>query len=110
MSQRYLDKVAEYGGSLIVSIGLFNNDVELFGGNPEYKRQPVTWGKANKGLVRPETDILFDVPAGSTINRWVGFGEDGEILGDGVVTQEKYNAQGQYRLLAEGSGLAHGSV
>lgn len=109
MNAAYLDATANAGGALITHIGLFNGAAEISGGTPAYARKAVTWTAAAAGLIRPSGDLVFDIPAGATVDGWRGFSAltagtdyDGKAL-----TPEVYAGQGTYTLLAAQTAIDH---
>lgn len=109
MNEAYRNAVANFGASIIGYIGLRDqNGTELTGGTPAYARAAVTWTAAVNGLIRPQADIVFNVPAGATVASWfaINAAQDTE-LGGAALTAETYAGQGEYKLLAASSGIAH---
>jgi hypothetical protein len=76
---------------------------ELTGGTPAYARQAVTWTTASAGLIRPDDDLEFDVPASTTVAGWRAFSAltNGTNYGGEDVTDEVYSGQGTYTLAAD---------
>ena len=113
MSDGYRNGVANAGGALITHIGLVDDDGdELVGGDPAYARQPVTWTVApasGVGVIRPDDDLVFDIPASTTVAGWRGFNAlvAGDNLGGADLANEVYGAQGTYTLLAASTGIKH---
>ena len=108
MTEGYRNAIADAGGNLITHIGLVNSSgVELSGGS--YARKAVTWTSASGGTIRPNADLVFDVPSGSTVAGWRGFSAStaGTNYGGEDLTQESYTSAGQYKLLANGTGIKH---
>lgn len=108
MTEGYRNAIASHGGSLIKYIGLVNaSGVELSGGG--YARKAVSWTQANNGIIRPNADLLFDVPAGTTVAGWRGYSAatGGINYGGEDLTSEEYTDAGQYRLRASGTGIKH---
>ncbi len=110
MNDTYLNATATHGGSLITHIGLKNAGVELSGGT--YARKPVTWTAAAAGLIRPNANLPFDVPAGATVDGWAGFSAltVGTDYGGAPLTAEAYAAAGTYTLTAAATGIDHDAV
>ena len=107
MTEQYRNEIADHGGSLITHIGLVDeNGEELSGGG--YERLAVTWTTADDGTIRPSEDLIFDVPAG-TVAGWRGYSasEGGTDYGGKDLTEETFAAEGQYRLLADQTGILH---
>lgn len=110
MTVGYRNNLADHGATLITHIGLVDEaGVELTGGSPAYARKAVTWVAASSGVVRPNADLTFDVPAAKTVGGWRGFSAltTGTNYGGQDLTNEVFAAQGQYTLLAASSGIAH---
>lgn len=110
MNAGYLNSLATQGATLITHIGLFNAaGVELSGGTPAYARQPITWTTPVGGLIRPTADLLFNVPAGANVASWQCFNAvtAGTSFGGSSLLEENFTSQGEYKLLAAASGIAH---
>lgn len=108
MTEGYRNALATHGASLVTHIGLVNGSgVELTGGT--YSRKAVTWTAASGGTVRPNADLVFDVPAGATVAGWRGFSaaSGGTNYGGADLTQETYTNAGEYKLLAASTGISH---
>jgi len=108
MSETYRNAIADAGGALITHIGLVNSSgVEISGGG--YARQAVTWTTANDGIIRPTADLVFNIPAGTTVGGWRGFSAStaGTNYGGADLTNETFAGAGQYKLLASGTGIQH---
>ena len=110
MTETYRNAIANHGGSLITHIGLVDNTgTELTGGSPAYARLAVTWTGASGGTIRPNADLTFNVPGGANVSGWRGFSAltGGTNYGGKGLTREDYVGQGQYKLLAAGTGILH---
>lgn len=108
MNTAYRNAIANHGAGLIKYIGLVNGSgVELSGGS--YSRQAITWTTADDGTIRPTADLVFEIPAGSTVAGWRGFSAStsGTNYGGEDLTAEVYNGAGQYKLIASGTGILH---
>ncbi len=73
---------------------------EVAGGSPAYARKPITFGTPAAGSMEDAGDVVFDVPAGTTV-AYVGFWSaltGGVLLSHGAVTNEVFAAQGTYTL------------
>ncbi len=108
MSTGYRNAIADYGASLISHIGLVDESgVELSGG--AYARLAVTWTTAADGVVRPTVDLLFEVPAATTVKNWRAYSAitGGTNYGGADLTQEAFTNAGQYKLIAAGTGILH---
>ena len=112
MSEGYRNAIADHGASLITHIGLVDETgAELDGGNPAYARKAVTWTDASGGTIRPNADLTFDIPAGTTVGGWRGFSQlahpGGTNYGGKALTQETFASQGEYKLLSASTGILH---
>ena len=108
MEVAYLNAIANYGASILTSVGLKNAaGTELSGGTPAYARQAVTWLVAEDGVIKPENDLVFAVPAGANVASWFVTNNAGTILGTGSLDQESYTNQGEYVLVAATSSISH---
>lgn len=95
-------------GAAITHIGLVDaGGVEITGGAPAYARKPVTWTAAADGLIRPNADLVFDIPPAGVVAGWRGFTAltGGTNHGGEAVTQENYASQGTYTLTAAATGI-----
>ena len=73
---------------------------EVSGGSPAYARKAIGYGAASAGQMEDDGDVVFDVPAGTTVS-YVGFYSaitGGTLLGYKSVTAEDFGAQGTYTL------------
>ena len=109
MAVGYRNLIANHGAGLITHIGLMDGAVEITGGAPAYARKAVTWTAAALGAIRPNADLTFDIPASATVNGWAGFTAltAGTNYGGQTLTAEAFAGQGQYKLLAAGTGILH---
>jgi hypothetical protein len=111
MTAAYLDALRDFGETLITHIGLVNDlGDELTGGTPAYGRLAVTWVDDGTGIMRPSTNLSFDIPAGATVAGWRGY--DASIdpstdFGGADLTPEVFAGQGTYTLLAASTGVRH---
>jgi hypothetical protein len=114
MSDAYLTGVlATQGAAAITHIGLVDDvGAELTGGSPAYARKAVTWTAPSGGLIRPNADLEFDVPAGTTVGGWRGYSAltAGTDYGGEVLTNEAFAAQGTYTLLAASTSIDHNAA
>lgn len=111
MSEGYRNAIATYGAGLITHIGLVDGSgVELSGGS--YARKAIVWTTAEDGIVRPSSDIVFDIPAGVTVAGWRCFSADtgGTNYGGEDLTAETFAGAGQYKLIASGTGILHSNA
>lgn len=110
MTEGYRNAIADAGGNLITHIGLVDETgTELSGGSPAYARKAVTWTSASGGTIRPNADLVFDVPSGATVAGWRGYSAStgGTNYGGQDLTPAAFEEQGQYRLLAALTGIKH---
>lgn len=108
MNENYRNGIADYGGGLILYLGLVDEGGdELTGG--DYERKPVAWTEATDGLIRPLQDTIFEVPEKTIVGGWRGYSAaaGGTDYGGEDVDQEYFNKPGQYKLLADGTGIKH---
>lgn len=113
MNADYLNAVADYGGTQITHIGLVDETgTEISGGSPAYARQAVTWTAASGGTIRPNADLTFNIPTGTTVGGWRGYSAStaGTDYGGADLTNETYASQGEYTLLSSGTGILHSST
>ena len=113
MEEGYLNAIATEGGSLITHIGLIDDEAtELTGGTPAYARIAVTWTEASGGVIRPNADLTFNVPASGVVAGWRGYSAStgGTNYGGAALTEETFAVQGTYKLLAASSGITHSST
>ena len=112
MNTTYLNEIADDGGAYITYIGLVDSGgTEISGGSPAYARQAVSWTSASGGTIRPSADLTFDIPSGETVGGWRGYSasSSGTEYGGESLTNESYASQGEYTLLASGTGILHSS-
>lgn len=109
MNTAYRNAIANHGGALITHIALANGSgTELSGGTPAYSRKAVSWTAAVDGVIRPTADLSFNIPAGSTVAKWIAYAANGiTVYNTGDLTPEVYAGQGEYKLLAASSGISH---
>lgn len=108
MNATFRNALRTEGKSLITHIGLVNaGGTELTGGSPAYARQAVTWADGADGVMVPNANLVFDIPAAGVVAGWRGYSAltVGTDYGGGGVTQETYGAQGEYTLLAAQTGI-----
>lgn len=110
MSAGYRNAVATAGAALITHIGLVDETgTEITGGSPAYARQAVTWAAASNGIIRPDADLTFNIPASTSVKGWRAYsaataGTDYEGY---ALVQEDFTGQGQYVLAAASTGIGH---
>lgn len=79
---------------------------EVTGGSPAYARKAVAWNSASGGEATQNGDVVFDVPAGTTVS-WVSLwntaGTVRYLKKD--VTDEVFGAQGTYTIKGTTSKL-----
>lgn len=110
MNVAYLNLIADAGAAAISFIGLVDAaGDELSGGAPAYARQPVVFTAAVNGLIRPTLDLTFNVPPSTIVGGWRGYDADtlGTDYGGADLSQESFTGQGEYILLAAGTGISH---
>jgi hypothetical protein len=115
MADSYLNLTATAGGAAITHIGLVNGSgTEVTGGSPAYARKPVTWTTPTSpaGLIRPTTDLVFDIPAAGVVAGWRGFTAltGGTNHGGASMTSETFAGQGTFTLLAASTAIDHDAV
>lgn len=106
MNAAFNTALAAYGSGLITHIALFNGATEITGGSPAYARKAVTWTGA--GAVRsPSANLVFDIPAGATVDNWRGFtaSTGGTDYGGASLTSTPFSNQGTYTLLAASTNI-----
>lgn len=111
MSRAYLAVLAEAGATAVRYLGLVDDaGRELRGGLPAYARQATRWVTTPEGTIQPAEDLIFQVPAGFIVAGWRGYDAPtaGTSYGGADLTPEAFAGQGQYRLLAEQTGIRHG--
>ncbi len=72
---------------------------EVTGGSPAYARKAVAWNAASGGVATQNGDVVFDVPAGTTVSwasLWNTAGTVRYLKKD--VTDEVFGAQGTYTI------------
>jgi hypothetical protein len=110
MNATYHNALRTHGKSIITHIGLVNGSgTELSGGDPAYARVAVTWSDGADGVMLPNANLLFDIPAGGVVAGWRGFSASsgGTNYGGAAVPSESYTGQGTYTLLAADTGIIH---
>ncbi len=114
MEEVYLNEIADYGITLINYIGLVDDDGnEITGGSPAYERIAVTMERTVAGIIRPDGDLTFNIPESTTVAGWRAYSEaddsqPGDIdYGGADLTTEVFTNQGEYKLLAAGTGIVH---
>lgn len=108
----YLNAIRDEGKTLVTHIGLVDDvGAELSGGSPAYARLALTWVDDGTGIMRPNADLTFNIPASTTVAGWRGYSAltAGTDFGGADLTPEVYAAQGEYILLAASSGIVHSS-
>ena len=107
MNTAFLNALATEADVLITHIALFGNGSEVTGGSPAYARKAVTWTAPSNGLIRPDGDLVFDIPAGGVVDEWRGFTAltGGTDYGGAALTEETFAGQGTYTLTAASTGI-----
>jgi len=106
VNEDYRNEIADHGASLIDEIGLVDEGGEEISGG-DYSRQAITWTSATDGTIRPESDLTFDIPGGSTVAGWRGYSDVGTEYGGDDLTAESFENDGEYKLLADQTGILH---
>jgi hypothetical protein len=74
---------------------------EVTGGSPAYARKAVAWNAASSGSAAPTGNVVFDVPAGTTVAYVSCWNTAGTVrYWKKSVTSEVFGAQGTYTVLA----------
>ena len=110
MNVAYYNALRTHGQSLITHIGLVNEaGTEISGGSPAYARQAVTWAADGDGVMRPNANLTFDIPAGVTVGGWRGYSAltVGTDYGGAALTNQLFADQGEYTLVASATGVTH---
>lgn len=110
MNAAYHNAMRAEGASLVTHLGLVDETgTELTGGSPAYARLAVTWANGADGVINPNANLDFNVPASTTVAGWRGFSAltAGTDYGGANVTNEVYASQGTYRLLAASTAITH---
>ncbi|MGI5162609.1 phage tail fiber protein [Microbispora sp. CA-102843] len=108
MTTAYLDAIAGAGRTAITHIGLVNGSgVELTGGS--YARKAITWTASSSGTIKPNADLVFDVPSGATVAGWRGYSAltSGTNYGGADLTSQSFSSAGTYTLLAASTAINH---
>jgi hypothetical protein len=79
---------------------------EVTGGSPAYARKAVSWNAASGGQITVATDVVFDVPASTTVT-WISVWNTAGTnrYGKKQVGAEAFGAQGTYTVKATTSIL-----
>lgn len=108
MATSYSNALGTAGAAILTHIGLVDETgTELTGGS--YARVAVTWAAVSSGLIRPNADLTFNVPAGKIVGGWRAFtaSTSGTNHGGASVTQETYVGAGTYVLAAASTSIQH---
>lgn len=106
MTEAWKNQALDASVTVITHIALLDEtNTELSGGS--YARKAVTWAAASGGIVRPNADIEFDVPASTTVSKIAYYSAltDGTKYGEDDVTNEVFANAGTYTLLAASTGI-----
>lgn len=106
MTDTFMNTCVTAGGATITHIGLVDTGgTELASGS--YARQAVTWTSAASGLIRPNSDLVFDLTSGDEVGGWRGFTAStaGTNLGGEDVTTATFSNDGTYTLLAASTAI-----
>lgn len=110
MLAAYLNELRDAGIAAITHFGLVDETgTELTGGSPAYARIADTPVADGDGVIRPSTDLTFDVPASTTVGGWRGYSalSAGTDFGGEDLTQEAFAEQGEYTLLEASTSITH---
>lgn len=89
--------------TVVSHIGLVDETgTELTGGSPAYARLAVTFTDAGAGLIRPDANLTFNIPADATVAGWRTYSAvtAGTNYGGEDLSPEVYLTQGTYVLLS----------
>jgi hypothetical protein len=79
---------------------------EVTGGSPAYARKAIAWNAASGGAATPTANVVFDVPAATTVTYISGWNTAGTVrYFKKAVTSEAFGAQGTYTVLAASTSL-----
>lgn len=108
MNNAYLNAIASHGAGLITHIAL----VDSTGTEVGDARQPVTWTSPSDGLIRPTSDLEFQMDAGDEVAGWRGFDSltGGTGYGGATLSTVSFGNPGTYTLLANQSGIDHNAA
>ena len=112
MNAAYRNAIRDHGKTLVTHIGLIDDtDTELTDGSPAYARKAVTWEDDGDGVMRPNANIEFDIPADTTVKGWRGYDQleagGTDYGGANFATTETFASQGTLTLIAATSGVLH---
>lgn len=99
-----LEVIEDAIDTAVTHIGLVDETgTEITGGSPAYARDAVTWADDGAGVIRPDADHPFDIPADATVAGWRGYSaaSAGTNYGGDDLPPESFLAQGVYTLLAD---------
>lgn len=106
MNAEYLNLIANQAAVLAAFIGLVDAE-----GNeiPGVARKNASWMRADGGFIRPKDDLLFQIPAGTTVGGWRAFSDSfgGVDYGGEDLPTETFTGQGIYTLIAAKTGIQH---
>lgn len=111
MNTAYLDALCAQAAALVSHLGLVDETgTEITGGG--YARLPMAWTAPSGGLIRPTTDLVFEVAAGTTVAGWRAYDDPaaGTDYGGQDVPQEDFTGAGQYTLLAAQTSIDHNAA
>ena len=108
MNYNYINEIANHGANLIKYIGLVDESGQEIEGSV-YQRQPVLWSEAEEGIIRLESDLIFQIAAGTTVAGWRGYGqlEGGVNYIGGNLDKEYYDNEGRYKIDAKSTYISH---
>jgi hypothetical protein len=108
VNSTYLNAIATHGASLITYIGLVDDLGQPVGD----ARKAVAWTAATDGLIRPTTNLVFDMTSGDDVAGWRGYSAaTGGTDYDGAsLTPVSFSNDGTYTLNAAQTGIDHSTV
>lgn len=108
MNETYRNIIANFGATLLKVMTLVDAaGNEIAGGSPAFTRKALIWDNASDGTIKLTSDITFNIPANTTVAGWVIYDNLGVIMATGSVTQEHFNGQGEYKIVAATSSISH---
>ena len=110
MNAAFINAIANEVDDLITHIGIIDSALaELTGGATDalYARVAVTWTAASSGLIRPSTNLVFNIPASNTIGGWRGYSASasGTDYGGEALYNAVYTNADTFTLLAAETGI-----
>ncbi|SDM20748.1 hypothetical protein [Halarsenatibacter silvermanii] len=108
VSDSYLNTISEAGGANVESVALVDG-----GGNEVTGRKTVPGdfelNYDETGVWRPDADLTFQISGGTTVAGWRAYDDPsaGNELGGADLSEESYDNDGEYTLLADQTGFVH---